>query len=197
MIAGFINRIDGCVNVWKLQAMDRRKDTANKGTKLPRDYLKLVEDVFNKNFGKFLLGEKSSKERFIVYGELYPDELVLSISLQHPGKSLGMTTCYCSVDYPPPQLRKESGAPAASASEAVQLAVNQSVDATASFFNTFFEEGRPVDYDMEYRQNWTAIDLDKNIRVYIRINRDNPDLEAQADAILAAAEDKKKKKNLH
>ncbi len=54
----------------------------------------------------------------------------------------------------------------------MEIAVNQCVDAVASFFATYFDENRPVDYDLEYRQNWTAIDLDKATRVYLKINRD-------------------------
>lgn len=79
----------------------------------------------------------------------------------------------------------------------MQLSVNQCVDATASFFNSFFEDGRPVDYDLEYRQNWTPIEIEKNVRVYMRINRDNPELEAAADQILEEDEETRRKKKLH
>ncbi|MBI3557609.1 MAG: hypothetical protein HY074_15215 [Deltaproteobacteria bacterium] len=177
--------------------MDRRKDTLLRGTKLPRDYLKLVEDIFNKNFAKQLLIEKGSKEKFVVHGELYPDEVLLSISLHHPGKNLRMTTCYASVDHPPAPLKTEAGLKPLSSSEAVQASVNLCVDATASFFNNFFTEGRPVEYDLEYRQSWTPVEIDKNTRVYLKINRDNPDLEAVADAILEQDDEKRKKKKLH
>ena len=176
--------------------MDRRKDTPYKAAPLPRDYLKLVEDVFNKNFSRKLLIEKGVKEKFIVYGELYPDELLLVVSLKNPS-TLRMTTCYASVDYPSPKLKSEGGTQAPSSSEAVQLGVNQCVDAVASFFDTFFSEGRPVDYDLEYRQNWTPVEIEKNTRVYLRINRDNLELEAQADELLAQDERKKNKKKLH
>lgn len=180
--------------------MDRRKDTLFKGVRLPKDYLKLVEEVFKKNFAKELLSDKSAKEYFLAYGELYPDELLLAVSLKHPG-NLRMTTCYGSVDYPPTKLRTEAGAQAPSSSEAVTISMNQCVDAIASFFNTFFSEGRPVDYDMEYRQGWTPVELEKNTRVYLRINRDNPELEEQADELLAkdaeAKAQSRAKKKLH
>jgi hypothetical protein len=177
--------------------MDRRKDTNVKSVRLPKDYLSLVEEVFNKNFGPKLLKEKGSRETFVAGGEIFPDELILVLSLKHPG-NLRMTTCYASVDYPPAKMKKtESGAPAPTSSEMVQVAVNQCVDAVASFFNTFFDEGRPVDYDLEYRQNWTAVEIEKNTFVYLKINRDNPELEAQADALLEKASVSKKKKNLH
>ena len=105
-------------------------------------------------------------------------------------------TCYASVDYPAPQFKRPGSSQPTSVSEALQFSVNVCVDATASFFNTYFEEGRPVDYDIEYRQNWMPVDIDKTTRIHLRINRDNPDLEAEADAILEQAEEKKKE-NLH
>ena len=170
--------------------MDRRKDTPLTSVNLPKDYLKLVEDLFNKNFNKNLNIEKGSKEKFIVQGEVYPDELVLIVALKNPG-TLRMTTCYASVDYPPPTVTSKAS------SEMVQKGVNMCVDAVASFFNTFFTDGRPVDYDLEYRQGWTPVEIEKNVRVYLKINRDNPELDAQADEFLTMAEDTKKKKNLH
>jgi len=175
--------------------MERRKDTPFEGTNLPRDYLKLVEDVFNKNFSKSLLVEKGKREFFVVYGEIYPDELLLVISLKNP-TNLRMTTCYASVDYPPPAAKPESENQS-SVSEAVQLAVNQCVDAVAGFFATYFEDDRPMDYDVEYRQGWTAVEIDKTTRVHMRINRDNPELESEADEILKNDEDTKKKHRLH
>jgi len=179
--------------------MDRRKDTPFTGTVLPRDYLKLVEDVFNKNFSKHLLKDKAGKEAFVVQGEVFTDELILVIALKN-SSNLRMTTCYASIDYPPPRAKLEEGEEKdkkLSASENVQKAVNACVDAIASFFNTYFEDGRPVDYDIEYRQNWTIIDIDKLTRVYVKINRDNLELGAQANAILERAESDKKKKKLH
>ncbi len=176
--------------------MERRKDTAGACTKLPRDYLQLIEEVFNKNFREQLLGKASKRERFILFAEIYPDELVMSVSLKNP-ETLRMTTCYASVEYPPSQTKSETGKTSTTA-EAVEIAVNQCVDAVASFFATYFDENRPVDYDLEYRQNWTAVDIDKTTRVYMKINRDNPELDAEADAILQTAEPSKKdKQNRH
>lgn len=176
--------------------MERRKDTAGACAKLPRDYLRLIEDVFNKNFSKQLLGSAGKRERFLLFAEIYPDELVMSVSLKNP-ETLRMTTCYASVEYPPPQTRSETGQ-VSTAAETVEIAVNQCVDAVASFFATYFDEDRPVDYDLEYRQNWTPIDLDKTTRVYLKINRDNTELDAEADTILQTVEPSKKdKKKLH
>ncbi|MEW6058109.1 MAG: hypothetical protein AB1540_16000 [Bdellovibrionota bacterium] len=176
--------------------MDRRKDTTTKSTRIPRDYLKLIEDIFNKNFSKFLIKEKAGSESFVASGEIYPDEVLVAVSLKNP-KNLRMTTCYASIDYPPPQLKLESGKPAAPSASGVEICVNSCVDGIASFFATFFDEGRPVDYDVEYRQNWTAVEIEKKVFVYLRINRDNPELEAQADALLEEDADVRRKKKLH
>lgn len=169
--------------------MERRKDTPSRPTKLPEDYLKMVERVFNQNFKKELL----AKETFIVFGELHPDEVVLAISLKHDGP-LQMTTCYASVDYPPKRPPSEKPPQAL---QNVQDSINICVDAVASFFQTYFSEGRPVDYDSEYRQSWTQVELEKNKPVFLKINRDNTELDAQADEILKKDEEEQRKNKLH
>ncbi|MGE4233313.1 MAG: hypothetical protein AB7F43_08295 [Bacteriovoracia bacterium] len=169
--------------------MERRKDTPLKSSRLPGEYLKMVENLFQKNFKKLLL----EKEKFVASGELFPDELVLSISLKHDAPLLA-TTCYASVDYPPEKLKKENGEPAENTSETVQFAVGICVDVIASFFQTYFDDGRPVDYENEYRQHWTRFELEKGKPVFIMTNRDNLELDAQADAILEEDEEKSNRK---
>ena len=150
----------------------------------------MIEGVFNKNFSSNLMGRGKKREIFVVFGEIYPDEILVAVSLKNP-VNLRMTTCYASMDFPPPSLKGESGGPAImanSASEAVQMSVNSCVDVIASFFQTYFTEDRPVDYDVEYRQNWVIVEVDKTTKIYIRINRDNLELEAASDAFLAQHE---------
>ena len=171
--------------------MERRKDTELKSARLPREYLDMVQGVFTKNFAPHLL--KEFKEAFVVFGEIYPDEVIVGISLKNPS-NLRLTTCYASVDYPPAQLKLESGTKAPTNAETIRLSMDKCVDAAASFFHTFFTEGRPVDYDMEYRQNWTPLELEKNQKVFLRINRDNLELENEADLLLETAEFKPKSK---
>ena len=165
--------------------MDRRKDTIFKGTSLPKECLEMVQALFNKNFKKHL----SAREVFLAFGEVFPDELVMAVSMKHSGQ-LGMTTCYGSVDFP------LANGPKGTANQ-VQAAAGQCIDAIASFFGTFFDEKRPVDYDNEYRQMWTTVELEKNKKTYLRINRDNLELDAQADAILELDIEKRNKKKLN
>jgi hypothetical protein len=147
----------------------------------------MIQDVFLKNFAKQLRGKGKERETFVASGEIFPDEILVAVSLKNP-KNLRMTTCYGSMDFPPPSLIPESGAPGAiagsSASDAVQHAVNGCIDVIGGFFQSFFQEDRPVDYDNEYCDDWTAVDLDKTTRVYLRINRDNLELEAASDDFL-------------
>ena len=185
-------------------AMEKRKDTPYKSARLPKEYIEMVENLFNQNFKKHFTPVPKSKkskndfeqESFVAFGEIFPDEFLVAVSLKNPDNPLRNTTCYASVDYPSPHFKKEDGKPAASSSETVQYAMNHCVDAIAGFFSTFFEEGRPVDYDLEYRQSWTPIQVEK-VTVHIKINRDNLELESQADALLEmdTVTDKKKKLN--
>lgn len=161
--------------------MERRKDTSVKGTRMPQDYLKLVESLFNKNFAPHLVIRKGEKESFQANGYLYPDEALLSISLKQPG-TIQRTTCIASIDYPPPATVE-----AQSTSDHVQWCMNQCIDLIGSFFQTFFEENRPVDYNLEYTQDWTKVQSPDKTTVYLRINRDNLELDAMADAWLEKA----------
>lgn len=184
--------------------MERRKDTPGISTKLPPDYLTMISGVFNDNFKKSLMIEKGKKEKFFAYGEIYPDELLLCVSLNNP-VNLRSITCYASVDFPPASTKTETEQQPTSSAQAVEVAVGQCVDAIASFFATFFDEDRPVDYEDQFKQNWAIIELDKATKVYVMINRSNPALEEQADAILEKEEavkeakiaKKKSKQNIH
>ncbi len=183
--------------------LERRKDTQLRAVKLPRDYLDLVEKIFHDNFKTKL--NKENKEMFLVFGEMYPDEVILAVSLKYPD-SLFMTTCYASVDFPPKKVTKSEPTavevkkddkpaqkPKDPQTEQTEESVHLCVDAIASFFNTFFEEGRPLDYDNEYRQNWSLVELEKNKPVYLRINRDNLELDTQASELLEKDEAMKEK----
>ncbi len=183
--------------------MERRKDTTNptgfagsksdkvQCTNLPREYLGLVEEIFNENFKSSILKD----ETFVAFGEVYPDELLLALSLKNP-TTLRQVTCYASMDFPHVRFKTESGSEPAPNTESVQFSVNQCVDALASFFHTFFSENRPVDYDTEYQQSWAMIEIEKTIHVYLKINRDNPELDKQANELLTPIP-KKTKKQLH
>src|SRR3989338_885881 len=59
-------------------------------TSLPKEFLKTVSDLFLKQFKPKLTGST-----FMVYGSLYPDELVLCVSLSHP-KSLQAASMHIS-----------------------------------------------------------------------------------------------------
>lgn len=167
--------------------MERRKDTQFRGERLPSEYLNMIRGVFGQNFSEKLKGKGKNREAFVVFGEVYPDEILVAVSLKNP-VNLRMTTAYASLDFPPPSLKGESGGPALmtnSTSDAVQMSVNSCIDVIASFFQTYFDEDRPVDYDQEYRQDWVTVDIDKTTKVYLRINRDNLELEAASDDFLA------------
>lgn len=170
--------------------MERRKDTPTRGEKLPRQYLDLITDVFRKNFSDKMKGRGKNREAFVIFGEIYPDEVLMAVSLKNPA-NMRMITCYASIDYPPAMTIPESGQAAqtmASAHVSVETAVNACIDVVASFFQTYFDEGRPVDYDAEYRQDWLPVDLDKTTRIHIRLNRDNLELEDASDTFLAQHE---------
>ncbi len=169
-----------------MTSLERRKDTPHKGVRIPKEYLEMIETLFNETFSKVLLGPTSDHEHFLVFGEMFPDEVLIAISLcPRPSEKdfrISRNTCYASIDYPVPV---PAGSPAPSESEKLRTAVNACVDASASFFQTYFDEGRPLDYETEYHQGWTKIQLDSKAPVvYLSINRDNLELESAANLLL-------------
>ncbi|MEK6704444.1 MAG: hypothetical protein AABZ06_01520, partial [Bdellovibrionota bacterium] len=72
-------------------------------SKLPPDYLKMVADVFEKNFDhglKEYSSQKATPSHFETHGEIYPDEIIISVSLVAKGH-LAATTIYASSDFDP------------------------------------------------------------------------------------------------
>src|SRR6185437_7339432 len=79
-----------------------RSQTLGKGVPLPLDYLKTVTEVFVTHFSEALatLKKLKKKNRFIVSGLIYPDEILLSVSLVEEGV-LSATTAHASCDFDP------------------------------------------------------------------------------------------------
>src|SRR4051812_33052638 len=76
---------------------------AIKASSLPFDYLKLVNEVFTTNFNgglEALKKVKPAKPRFEATGTVYPDEVILCVTLMHEGE-IAATSVYASTDFDP------------------------------------------------------------------------------------------------
>lgn len=152
-----------------------RKKQTKKPSSLPKDFLKTVATLFQKQFKKSLAGSD-----FLVYGDLYPDEIIFCVSLVHP-KSLRAVSLHISRDLP-----KNIG----ENPEKVTEELKSMVDLAASWFAQCFEKGEGLETVLEeiseLNPAWEALEWDSQ-KLHVKVNRDNPVLEKAADKFLTDA----------
>ena len=166
--------------------MDRRLGSESKGSALPIDFTRMVTDVFTSNFDsglKVLQKFKSVPITFQVHGDVYTDEILLCVSLVFSGQ-LSATSVYASSDFDPK-----------ASSPTVEELLGSCVDGIGSIFGQLLTptnkekleelageslaalDGMPFE--------WTPVEIEKR-RIYLRVDRANPNLEKMADDWLKA-----------
>jgi hypothetical protein len=159
--------------------MERRKHSATQSSSLPFDYLQMVSEIFSTHFDSELKAfcQLKPESRFEARGEIYSDELILSVSLITEG-ALPATTIYASCDFDP-----KASTPSA------QDLLSSLVDAIASIYGFLFNEkggqlealasdtlGPLEDVPFE----WTEIESDRK-KVFVKVDKSNPLLDQEAD----------------
>ncbi len=157
----------------------------SRSAELPVDYTKNIREVFTKNFAegmKLLKTFQKVKNSFDVRGAIFPDEIVLSVSLVSEGQ-ISATTIHCSMDFDP-----KASTPTA------QDLLNVCVDAVGSVFGMLLDTDKPEMVEKlasgslasfaDIPFEWTKIDFD-NRRVWILADKSNPNLDEMADKWLA------------
>lgn len=167
---------------------NKRKGSSVKKSELPHDYLRMVEGVLTTHFTAALerLCKASPDTRFHAWGAVFPDELLLSISLVTPGK-LPATTVSASCDYDP-----KASSPTAEDLLAICLDATGAVwdllmnaealqegstllDAT---LGTFAEEIKDLPLD------WSPTTVEKR-KVWLLVDKTNPLMESMTEDWLA------------
>jgi len=154
-------------------------------SELPSDFTQMVRDVYTKNFAaglKALAETAEGEPAFEAHGVIYADEIVLGVSLTIEGQ-IGATTVYCSVDFDPK----------ASTPKAEDL-LGLCVDAIGSFFDQFLDPEKPELLEQiasgtlasleDVPFDWTQLEFEKK-RLYLKIDKANPKLDAMTDDWLA------------
>lgn len=156
-------------------AIQPRKKQTKKPTTLPKDFLVSVTKLLNKQFAK----EKKDAD-FLVYGDLYMNELVFCTSLTNP-KSLRAATIYLSMDLAPAISEKP---------EVVTDKLKVMVDIVASWFAQSLEAGDGLESVLESMKEaanvWESFTWEKE-DLFVRLNRDNHALENAANKFLKKA----------
>lgn len=157
--------------------IERRRETpAGRPTPLPADYLRLVNETFTETFAGPLEALRRNKRasRFVASGALYPDEVLLSVSLVPEGR-LAATTVHASCDF-------DLGADASLA----EALLARCVDAIGSLFAeilspAFLRHPPSAAHEIPAAPlRWTAAVVEGR-PVYLRVDASNPDLENAAD----------------
>ena len=147
---------------------------------LPIDYLKMVSEIFSTHFAPALkaLQKLKKKNHFTAHGWIYPDEIVLSVSLVEEG-ILSATTAHASSDFDP----------TASQPTAEDL-MAACVDALASLFSEILPGTDPEQLAAVAEQplsafekvpfTWSAVTANRR-EIFLKVDKSNPDLEKMAN----------------
>ncbi len=152
-----------------------RKKQTLRPTLLPKDFLTTVSKLFKKQFGTETKGSD-----FLVYGSLYPDEVILCLSLTH-AKSLRAASMHISADV----AKETSENP-----EKVTEQLKSMVDVAASWFAQSLQGGKGLDSvlaelaDMD--PAWQPFDWEGQ-KLHVKLNKNNYALERAANDFLKKA----------
>lgn len=166
---------------------ERRKSKPGireKASPLPPDYLKMVTEVFTSNFseGMAMLAKHAGDPRIEATGAIYPEELILSVSIIHEGQ-LAATTAHASVDFD-----------ARASSPTIQDLLGLCVDALGSVYGEILDPSKPdrieqvADHSLSAMENipfeWMSVKVEKR-EIFVKVDKSNPKLDDLADNWLA------------
>ena len=155
-----------------------------KHSDLPVDYLRMVTDVFAKNFDTALkkFAKIKADPTVSCYGSVYPSEVVVAISISHPD-SLAANTFYASMDYDP-----------RASSPKVEELLQLCIDAIAALCEPILNTKKPEELEALAEDSisaldnvpfeWTEVPFEKK-RVFMKMDKSNPSLDLKTDDWLA------------
>lgn len=141
--------------------MNPRRQTKQKWTPFPAELTEQIRQVFKQNFATQL--GKTTKVN--VLGKIFTQEICLRVGLNKKGE-LKHQNFEVSVDHTGEQ-------------DNVVSRIHVCVDALAGLVQEFYDN----DEDIELPYTWAELPMSKN-KVFVQYSSENPDLEAQASALL-------------
>lgn len=145
--------------------MQPRLKTSKKWTAFPKEYVEQIESVFQENFSDLLTDYK-----LLIEGRIYQAEVMLRVGLAQKGR-LSQANFEVSMDYNPNEK------------DAIDR-IHNCVDAAASMMMDYLE----TDGESEFPRTWQEYPF-QGKKLYLQFTTENPDLEAQADALLGEDSD--------
>ena len=160
--------------------MERRLTSESKFSALPVDYLRMVSEVFSNHFdeGLKLYQKHLPDSYFEAHGQVYADEVVLSVSLLTRNQLAG-NTVYASADFDP-----KASAPTA------QDLLDACVDAIASVYSNLLNTEEPqtienlADESLSALENapfeWSVLESNQR-KIYVKLDKSNPEMDEMTE----------------
>lgn len=157
-----------------------KSNATQKPTSLPQDYLKMTQEVFTLHFQEGLkaLAALKAHPYFEVTGQIYPDEVLLCVSLHHEG-TISATTVYASCDFDP-----------LASSPTLEELLARCVDAAGFLFGQLLDPKHPEKLgelvqdslsalkDVPFQ--WAKMEMNSHT-VFIKIDKSNPKIDQMTD----------------
>ncbi|MBL7716182.1 MAG: hypothetical protein JNL01_12025 [Bdellovibrionales bacterium] len=157
-----------------------RNRSQGKSAGVPVTYLKMVTEVFTNNFSSGLkrLDQVKKGSKFVACGEIFHNEIVLSMSITHPNE-LAATTAFASIDFDPkassPKAEECLSACVDALGGVMQHLLIQSSDQQ---IEALAEESLAALEEVPFE--WTLLEIER-FKVYIKLDKSNPELDNMAD----------------
>jgi hypothetical protein len=165
--------------------MENRKGSVGRSSELPADYLKMVSEVFNTNFDlglKEITKLTGSKAWFEASGSIYPDEIILCLSILQEDK-IAATSVYASCDFDPKASSPTLEDLLAACVDALGTLCGELLDPTKSEqISRISEDSLSSLENVPF--HWTPFDVNRR-KVFLKIDKANPNLDQAADQWLA------------
>ncbi|WP_408097477.1 hypothetical protein ACJVC5_00800 [Peredibacter sp. HCB2-198] len=143
-----------------------RKKTSKQGKTLPTEWLESLNRLLNETYKSEC---KQNGRYFDVYGQVYPEELLLTVSyLSEKDEYLSPITCFLSCE--PDQM---------ATAEKVKETQANFIDIVGLFFDEIFAD---EEWD-EFEPNWQEVSH-KNQNYFYKLSRENINLTLEADKLL-------------
>jgi len=160
--------------------MTEHRKTGLKPVSLPKDFLKLVNELFTGHYDTALkdLSKELKNPRFSSFGQIYHEEIVLGVSILSE-KSLTATTVYGSIDFDPSATQPTA-----------QDLLNICVDAIGSVFAVLLDPKAKNPYSSILADSlttvdnapfdWNPIEIEKRT-VFVKMDKANPEIDRATD----------------
>lgn len=143
-----------------------RKKTSKQGKTLPTEWLESLNRLLNETYKSEC---QQNGRYFDVYGQVYPEELLLTVSyLSEKDEYLSPLTCFLSCE--PDQMATE---------EKVKETQANFIDVVGLFFDEIFADS---EWD-EFEPTWQEV-THKNQNYFYKLSRENINLTLEADKLL-------------